>query len=154
MIFRVNAFNEPLPTYFVPDQATIDSLTSNKYIQGNFKVGTKQDAEAFLEEKCATILVNEASRFNVCATFIIGTDHMWRAVQQDDPEDTICQVLDHSNGTYTTCQNKTEAFALNKQRKQEFLNSIGMGQVIELETVEPASSVIAKVNNQIPVETL
>lgn len=152
MIYKINAYNEPSPTYFVEDQQTADSINNNEYINGSAVVGTKADAEEFLSKKQQSILQIEASRFNVCATFINGNDHVWRAIEDTDPEDTICQVLDHSNGTYTQCATKTEGFALNEQKKQEFLSSIGLGSVVELETVEPGTSVVAKDLGQIPVE--
>lgn len=154
MIFRVNGYNEPTATYFVADQATADVIKQNPYIKATVLVGTKSDAENFLLEKQKKILETEASRFHVCATFVVGNDHVWRALEDADPEDTICQVLDHLSGTYIQCATKTEGFARNAQVKQEFLESIGLGAVVELEVVEPMQSVIAKDNNQIPVEKL
>ena len=70
-------------------------------------------------QKQADVLAYEAVRFSVCATFVNGNDTTWREVQDSDPEDTICQVFDTFTGQYTQCANKTEAFALNDQKKQE-----------------------------------
>lgn len=154
MIFKVNGYNEPTDTYFVVDQVIADAIKQNPYIKATILVGTKSDAETFLAEKQNQILIAESSRFHVCATFINGNDHIWRAIEDKDPEDTICQVFNHLTGTYTECSTKTEGFALNEQVKQQFLASFGLDKIYEIDTIEPASSAIAKQSNQIPVEKL
>ena len=115
MIYQVNGYNVE-PTFF--DEA----------INSNAKV----DAETFLAQKQADVLAYEAVRFSVCATFINGNDTIWREVQDSDPEDTVCQVFDTFTGTYIEATNKTEAAALNEQKKQEFLASVGLDKIIEL----------------------
>ena len=115
MIYQVNGYNVE-PTFF--DEA----------INSNAKV----DAETFLAQKQADVLAYEAVRFSVCATFINGNDTIWREVQDSDPEDTVCQVFDTFTGTYIEATSKTEAAALNEQKKQEFLASVGLDKIIEL----------------------
>ena len=115
MIYQVNGFNVE-PTYF--DEAT--------------HANAKSEAEALLAQKQADVLAYEAVRFSVCATFVNGNDTTWREVQESDPEDTICQVFDTFTGTYTQVNCKTEANALNEQKKQAFLASIGLDSVKEL----------------------
>jgi hypothetical protein len=116
MIYQVNGYNVE-PTYF--DEAT------NK--------NAKADAEALLAQKQTDVLAYESVRFSICATFVNGNDTTWREVQESDPEDTICQVFDTFTGTYTECANKTEAYALNSQKQQAFLASVGLDKVYELE---------------------
>ena len=115
MIYQVNGFNTQ-PTYF--DEAT--------------NANAKIEAEALLETTKATVLSQEAVRFSICATFVNGNDTTWREVQETDPEDTVCQVFDTFTGVYTQVNSKTEAYALNEQKKQEFLTSLGLDKVIEL----------------------
>ena len=115
MIYQVNGYNVE-PTYF--DEAT----NSN----------AKMDADAFLAQKQVDVLAYEAVRFSVCATFVNGNDTTWREVQDSDPEDTICQVFDTFTGQYTQCSNKTEAYALNEQKKQAFLVDCGLDIVKEV----------------------
>lgn len=128
MIYFVNGYNVN-PTYFV-EQSVYDE--NPNYESGNLVVGTKVDAEEFLAQKQIDVLAYEAVRFSVCATFVNGNDTTWREVQESDPEATICQVFDTYTGTYTQCANKTEAFALNEQKKQEFLASVGLDVVQEI----------------------
>lgn len=109
MIYQVNGYNVE-PTY----------------------LENKADAEALLVQKQADVLSYEAVRFSICATFVNGNDTIWREIQESDPEDTICQVFDTFTGTYTQCTNKTEAYALNTQKQQAFLASVGLDKVIEL----------------------
>ena len=118
MIYRVNGYNVE-PTYF--DEST--------------NPNAKTDAQAFLKQKQKDVLAYEAVRFSVCATFVNGNDTTWREVQESDPEDTICQVFDTFTGTYTQCANKTEAFALNEQKKQAFLASVGLDKVYEVDSM-------------------
>lgn len=115
MIYQVNGYSTE-PTYF--DETT--------------NVNAKTDAETLLAQKQKDVLAYEAVRFSICATFVNGNDTTWREIQESDPEDTICQVFDTFTGTYTQCFNKTEAYALNEQKKQEFLASVGLDKVIEL----------------------
>lgn len=115
-IFKVNGYNTD-PTYF--DEST--------------NVNAKADAESLLTQKQSDVLAYEAMRFSICATFINGNDTTWREVQESDPEDTICQVFDTFTGQYTQCSNKTEAFALNAQKQQQFLASVQLDKVYELE---------------------
>lgn len=116
MIYKVNGYNTDA-TYF--DEAN--------------NPNAKADADALLAQKQQDVLAYEAVRFSVCATFVNGNDTTWREVQESDPEDTICQVFDTFTGTYTQCANKTEAFALNAQKQQDFLASVGLDKVYELE---------------------
>lgn len=129
MIYKVNGFNTE-PTYF--DEST--------------NANAKQDAESLLIQKQFDVLSYEAFRFSICATFVNGNDTVWRDVLETDPENTVCQVFDHTKGIYTEVNNKTEAFALNEQRKQEFLFSIKLDKIYELsempisEMAQPISS--------------
>lgn len=115
MIYQVN-IGEHSPVYI--DEAT--------------NANAKADAEALLAQKRVEIMQREAVRFSICATFINGNDATWREIQDNDPEDTICQVFNHLDGTYTQVSTKTQAFELNESRKQDFLNSLGMDSVKEL----------------------
>lgn len=115
MIYKVSGYNTDA-TYF--DEAT--------------NPNAKAEAEALLAQKQTDVLAYEAVRFSVCATFVNGNDTTWREVQEADPEDTICQVFDTFTGTYTQCANKTEAFALNAQKQQDFLASVQLDKIEEL----------------------
>jgi hypothetical protein len=115
MIYIVNGYNVE-PTYF--DEAT--------------NPNAKAEAEALLLQKQQDVLAYEAGRFSVCATFVNGNDTIWREVQESDPEDTACQVFDTFTGQYTQCANKTEAYALNEQKKQQFLASINLDKLGEM----------------------
>jgi hypothetical protein len=125
MIYQVNGNN------FYVDQATYDTNNSS-FKLGFLIVGTQTDAEAKLVELQKELLTREAVRFSICATFVNGNDTIWREVQESDPEDTICQVFDTMTGQYTQVTNKTEAYALNEQKKQQFLASVGLDKVQEL----------------------
>jgi hypothetical protein len=116
MIYKVNTVYD-LPQHF-------DVMTNPN---------AKADAEELLAQVRSEVLKKEAIRFSICATFVNGNDATWREVQDSDPEDTVCQVFDSLTGTYTKVATKTEAYALNEQRKQEFLTSCGLDTVTELE---------------------
>lgn len=116
MIYQVNRFYDK-PEYF--DEAT--------------NPNAKADAEALLAQVRSEVLTKEAGRFSICATFVNGSDTTWRSVQDSDPENTECQVFDPITGQYTQVATKTEAYALNEQKKQEFLVSCRLDKVIELE---------------------
>lgn len=131
MIYKVNGYNN-LPTYYV-EQSVFDANSTYEF--GTLIVGNKQDADAKLSELKKTVLEYEAVRFSVCATFVNGNDTTWREIQESDPEDTICKVFDTFTGQYTECATKTEALALNEQKKQSFLTSCGLDKVYELETL-------------------
>ena len=118
MIYKVNGYNSD-PTYF------------DETINANAKI----EAETLLAQKQTDVLAYEANRFSICATFVNGNDTTWREVQDSDPEDTICQVFDTFTGQYTQCSNKTDAYALNEQKKQEFLVSISMDKIYEIESL-------------------
>lgn len=124
MIYQVNGYNADA-TYFD------DAINSN----------AKAQAEALLAQKQIDVLSYEAVRFSICATFVNGNDTTWREVQESDPEDTVCQVFDTFTGTYTQCANKTEAYALNEQKKQDFLASVQLDKVYELEQIPNTPSI-------------
>lgn len=127
MIFKVNKF------YAEPE-----------YFDGATNPNAKADAEALLAQVRSEVLEKEAVRFSICATFVDGNNTTWREVQDSDPEDTICQVFDTFTGSYTQVPNKTEAYALNEQKKQTFLTSCGLDVVVELdkmpELTQPSTS--------------
>lgn len=129
MIYKVNGYNTE-QAYFV-DQTTFEQ--NPNYTVGALVVGTQSDAENLLTQRQQEVLLQEAVRFSVCATFVNGNDTTWREVQESDPEDTVCQVFDTFTGQYTEVTNKTEAFALNEQKKQNFLTSCGLDAVVEIE---------------------
>ena len=138
MIYKINGYNTE-PTYF--DEAT--------------NPNAKTDAEALLAQKQQDVLAYEAVRFSICATFVNGNDTTWREVQESDPEDTICQVFDTFAGSYIQCSNKTEAFALNEQKKQEFLESIRLNVVEELTEIPKNFHLkFGIIDSSIPVEQL
>lgn len=118
MIYKVNGYN-----------------TQETYFDETTNANAKADAEALLAQKQTDVLAYEAVRFSICATFINGNDTTWREVQESDPEDTICQVFDTFTGAYTQCSNKTEAHALNAEKQQAFLASVGLDKVYELEAM-------------------
>lgn len=118
MIYQVNEFNG-LPTYF---DSTINE-------------NAKAEAEALLSQRKEQTLIQEAVRFSICATFVDGTDTVWRNVLDADPEDTVCQVFDNLKGQYDVAPNKTAAYQMNEQRKQEFLEAIKLDKVYEYETM-------------------
>ena len=115
MIYKVNGHHVE-PTYFD------DSTNSN----------AKSEAEALLLQKQKDVLAYEAVRFSICATFVNENNTVWREILETDPEDTICQVFDTFTGQYIQVPNKTEAYALNEQKKQNFLASVKLDKVYEL----------------------
>ena len=131
MIYKVNGYNTQTK-YFV-DQTTFEQ--NPNYTLGILVVGTQTDAETLLAQIQTDVLSYEAVRFSVCATFVNDNNTTWREVLESDPEETICQVFDTFTGQYTECANKTEAYALNEQKKQNFLASCGLDAVVELETL-------------------
>lgn len=116
MIYKVNGRN-------------IDSTYFNELDNAN----AKSDAEALLVQRQQELLAAESARFSICATFVNGNDSTWREILDSDPEDTICQVFDTFTGQYTQVNTKTEAYALNEQKKQAFLVSANLDRVYELE---------------------
>jgi hypothetical protein len=139
MIYQVNGYNVE-PTYFD------ESINPN----------AKADADALLVQKQTDVLAFEAVRFSICATFVNGNDTTWREIQESDPEDTICQVFDTFTGTYTEVPNKTAAYALNAEKQQAFLASVGLDKVVEL-TEMPIKSNPSKyglVTGNIPVASI
>lgn len=118
MIYQVNGYNVA-PTYF-------DEATNNN---------AKADAEALLTQKQQDVLAYEALRFSICATFVNGNDTTWRAVEESDPENTTCQVFDTFTGKYVECSSKTEAYNLNRQKQQQFLESVGLDKVYEVDSI-------------------
>lgn len=109
--------------------------TEPEYFDEANNTNAKADAEALLAKVRAEVLEKEATRFSICATFINGNNTTWREIQESDPEDTVCQVFDTFSGSYTQVATKTEAYALNEQKKQTFLTSSGLDAVIELEQI-------------------
>jgi hypothetical protein len=130
LIYQVNAYND-VPTYFD------DANASN----------AKTEAEALLTQRRAQILIQEAGRFSVCATFVSGNDTVWRNLNDEDPEDTVCQVFDHVLGEYEEIQGKTLAYQLNEERKEEFLASIKLDKVYEYAVMPSDQSVSIGLNN-------
>ena len=131
MIYKVFSYND-IPTFFV----TQDVYEANKdYEHALLVVGGLEDAELLLAEKQHGTLANEASRFSICASFVAGNDTVWRQIQEDDPDDTICQVFNHMSGTYTEVLSKAAANELNEQYKKEFLESINLDKVHTLDAI-------------------
>lgn len=130
MIYKVNNFTGAA-TFFAAQE--IVNENNNNFILGDLVVGNKDDAENLLIQRQQEVLLQETDRFSVCSTFVNGNDTTWREVQEADLEDTICQVFDTLTGQYTQVNNKTEAFILNEQKKQNFLVSVGLDSVVEIE---------------------
>lgn len=126
MIYKVNTFYSE-PTYFDESE----------------NVNAKADAEKLLSDVKAEVLEKEAVRFSVCSTFVNGNDSIWREVLDTDPEETVCKVFDTFTGLYTEVSNKTEALNLNEQKKQEFLNSVGLDKVYEVDEIPSAQQPVS-----------
>lgn len=105
------------------------------YFDGIADPNAKFNAEELLSKVKTEVLEREAVRFSICATFIDGNNTTWREVRDSDPEDTICQVFDTFTGSYTEVPNKTEAYTLNEQKKQNFLASIQLDKVYEIDSI-------------------
>jgi hypothetical protein len=115
MIYKVHAFNAN-PVYF--DESTNPNALS--------------DAEALLVENRAYALTHEATRFSICAEFTDGNNITWREIREADPENTICQVFDSFTGTYIKTETKSEAYTLNENMKQKFLEHISLDKIFEV----------------------
>lgn len=129
-IYKVNSYNG-LPTFYVNQETYDSNIDTFKY--GRLIVGTEEDATLALNELKKSVLDYEAIRFSICATFVNGNDTVWRAVQDEDPEETVCQVFNTFTGQYTECKNKTEANVLNESFKEQFLTDIGLNKVFQIE---------------------
>lgn len=100
-----------------------------EFFDSEINFDAEKNAQDYLMEQRATILNKESVRFSICATFINGNNTIWREVAKDDHENTVCQVFNTLTGHYIQCENKTEAYALNEQLQQKFLDAIGLGEV-------------------------
>lgn len=129
MIYKVNCFGSN-ETYFV-SQEIFDANLNYKF--GKLIVGNQVDAQELLLKNQVNALEQEKQRFSICATFVDGNNTTWRNLLDSDPEETVCQVFDSITGKYIECANKTEAYALNESKKQEFLVFAGLNSVIELD---------------------
>lgn len=118
MIYKVNQWNT-IPVYF--DEST--------------NPNAKEEAEYLLLQTQKQVLEQEKSRFSICATFVDGSNTVWREVLDSDLEDTVCQVFDTFTGQYTECANKTEAFALNEEKKLNFLKTVFLDKIYEVESI-------------------
>jgi hypothetical protein len=131
MIYKVFSYND-IPTFFV----TQDVYEANKdYEHALLVVGGLEDAELLLLKKQQETLINETSRFSICVSFVVGNNTIWRQIQEDDPNSTICQVFNHVSGAYTEVLSKSAANDLNEQYKKEFLESIGLDKVYALDAI-------------------
>ncbi len=129
MIYIANRFGAE-PDYYVEDQATAD-LLQQYYSYSSLQIGTRTDAELQLDVNRQTCLTENADRFNICAIFVNGSDTVWRAMRDDDPEEYEYKVFNHMTGVYSTHQTKTAALIENEIRKDEFLTMFGMDSVKE-----------------------
>lgn len=119
IIYVVNGFN-------IFDKTMFDSSTNPNALQ---------EAEVRLAQTQAHVWERESYRFSICASFIDGTNMTWRAIEDSDPEDTVCQVFNHMTGTYTEYPNKTLAFAANEQLKNKFLEDLKLNKVYEIDSI-------------------
>ena len=121
-------------------------------------VNARQEAETILATERIKALLEEETRFSINAAVYINGNTAWRAIQDSDTEDTICQVFNTFTGQYTECANKTEAYALNEQIKEQFLSSIGLDKVYELEAMPVTNGYSVHVYGEsvgtIPVEVM
>lgn len=132
-IYKVNNLGKK-PTYYVASKEALDqAIAINPDL--DYVIGGLVDAQAALDVIKTAQLEAEKVRFSICATFVNGNDTTWREIQDSDPEDTICQVFDTFTGTYTQVNSKTEANQLNEQKKQAYLDSVGLGSLVELSEV-------------------
>lgn len=136
-IYQVNQWNAA-PIFFVPDQAAADMAEPNNPNIGSIKIGTMQDAQAELQTIQEQVLVQESVRFSICANFQVPGGVEWRELQDTDPEDTVCQVFSTFTGQYTKYPSVTSAKAANAALQQQFLQSVGLGSVVEVQTLPPS----------------
>ncbi len=129
MIYIANRFGAE-PDYYVENQATAD-LLQQYYSYSSLQIGTRTDAEVQLDVNRQACLAMNTERFSICATFTNGSDTVWRAMQDDDPEEYEYKVFNHMTGVYSTHHTKTAALLENEIRKDEFLVLFGMGSVQE-----------------------
>jgi hypothetical protein len=133
MIFEIKKFNS-YSDYIVDDQAIIDAAIDNPFI-GSIKIGTEQDALDLLAINQQSALEIEKIRFSITLTIVNGTDTTWREMIDSDPEDNLYKVFNFATGQYKDCSTKTEALQENDLRKQEFLNSVGLDNIIIVESL-------------------
>lgn len=116
-------------------EAFDSSLDSNAEVQANI----------FLQEVRNQIIEREAVRFQIAKIIQEDNNTTWMNADVDnDPDEGVYQVLDHLIGSYTECASLSEAVALNEERKQLFLQSIGLDKVTVVESlpsiIQPNSS--------------
>lgn len=126
-IYKVSNI-DGMSDYFVSEQTIIDSSKNNPFI-GSITIGTKNDAELRLKENQKKCLDLEANRFNVLVTEFIGDDIILRPIKDNDKEENLYRVFNHSIGQYEEFDNKKEALLQNENLKNEFLKSLELDMV-------------------------
>jgi hypothetical protein len=132
-IYQVNQYGSRASVFFVPDQATADTAPQGNPLIASVKIGTQQDAQTFLQAYQAQIIEQEAARFSIAANFSDGNGNtVWRALNSNDPDNTVCQVFNTFTGGYTEYQTVTEAKAAEVVIQQQFLKNVRLDAPVEV----------------------
>jgi len=123
------------PTYFCPDQETVDKGKSLK-ISGSFVLGTQDDANIKVFEVQQNFYNLNKDRFSICQSVIVDDGVAWTAIDLDtepDNTDKVYQVFDAINGSHEEAIGLNSAKNLLNEKKQKFFNYYNIAQPIEMD---------------------
>ena len=124
-------------TYFVSDEST-QLNGQNSGVDGNYVIGTLDDANALLTQNAQSYLAECADRFTVCRTLYTEDGLAFTAVNLDnEPQDPNVeyQVFNTLTGVHETALGTDVAKELLAKIKNDFIVWSGLSEVKTLEAL-------------------
>lgn len=133
MIYVVNGI------YFVPDQNTLDIATTNE-LDGNFVIGTYDDANTECNNVCQQILNQTADWFTTNKITIDNEGHeTWEVIdlnQEPDNNDVTYGIFKVVVAEYTKVIGLENAKTTLSEMKNNYLTWAGHNSIITLESLD------------------
>ena len=107
----------------------------NNPIINQFEIfSTREEAEARLSVVRQAYIEQEAYRFTVAKEVVEGNNTTWTSADlNNDIEDYVYQVFNHTTGLHEQVPSLTAAKERNQALKNDFLNNIFFNAIIEYE---------------------
>lgn len=116
----------------------------------------EQSANMKIQENKIIYLNQEAHRFNIAKEIIEGNNTTWCAADlENDPEEGVYKVFNHTTGQYEGVQGLSNAKARNQQLKDEFFYASNYSKYEVVEEMPPTTGgILGQMRADIPTRIM
>lgn len=119
-------------------------------------IADEQSANTKIQENKIIYLNQEAHRFNIAKEIVDGSNTTWCVADlENDPENGLYKVFNHTTGQYEDVQGLSNAKARNQQLKDEFFYASNYSKYEVVEEIPPTTGgILGQMRVDIPTRIM